>query len=229
MSSRWVPMTMSTVPSARPSTTAVGLGVGLEPRQRLARRPGSCAYRSVNVGQVLLDQQRRRHQHRDLLAVLHRLERRAHRDLGLAVADVAADQPVHRDRLLHVGLDLVDRGELVGRLGVRERVLELALPRGVRAERVPGRGLPRAVQPDQLGRDLPDRLAGPALGLRPVRSRRAGAASGASPPTYRVTWSSWSVGTYSRSPGWPRLVARVLEHQVLAGRARPTVRCTIST
>lgn len=28
---------------------------------------------------------------------------------------------------------------------------------------------------------------------------------GASPPTYFVTWSSWSVGTYSRSPGWPRL------------------------
>src|SRR3712207_8908501 len=57
----------------------------------------------------------------DLLAVLHRLERGPHRDLGLAVADVAADQPVHRDGLLHVPLDLLDRGELVRRLGVRER------------------------------------------------------------------------------------------------------------
>ena len=28
---------------------------------------------------------------------------------------------------------------------------------------------------------------------------------GVSPPTYLVTWSSWSVGTYSRSGGWPRL------------------------
>ena len=86
--------------------------------------------------EVLLHEQRRRHEHRDLLAVLDRLERGAHRDLGLAVADVAADQPVHRDRLLHVGLDLVDRRQLVGRLDERERVLELALPRGVRAEGV---------------------------------------------------------------------------------------------
>ena len=29
--------------------------------------------------------------------------------------------------------------------------------------------------------------------------------AGVSPPTYRVTWSSWSVGTKSRSPGAPRL------------------------
>ena len=118
--------------------------------------------------EVLLREQRRRHEHGHLLAVLHRLERRAHRDLGLAVADVAADHPVHRDRLLHVGLDLVDRGELVGRLDVGEGVLELALPRGVRAERVARRGHPRAVQPDQLGGDLLDRLARPALGLGPV-------------------------------------------------------------
>src|SRR6478609_3873951 len=27
---------------------------------------------------------------------------------------------------------------------------------------------------------------------------------GASPPTYLVTWSSWSLGTYSRSPGAQR-------------------------
>ena len=48
--------------------------------------------------QVLLDEQRGRHEDRDLLAVLDRLERRPDRDLGLAVADVAADEPVHRDR-----------------------------------------------------------------------------------------------------------------------------------
>ena len=70
---------------------------------------------------MLLREQRGGHQHGHLLAVLHRLERRPHRDLGLAVADVAADQPVHRDGLLHVPLDLVDRGELVGRLGATGR------------------------------------------------------------------------------------------------------------
>jgi hypothetical protein len=47
---------------------------------------------------VLLHQQRRRHEDGDLLAVLHGLEGGAHGDLGLAVADVAHDDAVHRDR-----------------------------------------------------------------------------------------------------------------------------------
>ena len=45
----------------------------------------------------------------DLLAVHHRLERGAHRDFGLAVAHVAAQQPVHRRRRLHVLLDVGNR------------------------------------------------------------------------------------------------------------------------
>ena len=60
------------------------------------------------------------------------LERRADRDLGLAVAHVAADQAVHRLVGLHVGLDVRDGGELVGRLLERERRLHLQLPRRVR-------------------------------------------------------------------------------------------------
>jgi hypothetical protein len=47
---------------------------------------------------VLLHEQRRGHEHGHLLAVLHGLERGAYGDLGLAVADVAADDAVHRDR-----------------------------------------------------------------------------------------------------------------------------------
>ena len=120
--------------------------------------------------QVLLGQQRRRDEDRDLLAVLHRLERRPHRDLGLAVADVAGDDAVHRDRLLHVGLDLVDRRGLVRRLGVGERVLHLALPRGVRGERVPGRGLPGGVELHEARGDVADGLARLRLRLRPVRA-----------------------------------------------------------
>ena len=132
---------------------------------------------------VLLRQQRGRHQHGDLLAVLHRLERRPHRDLGLAVADVAADQPVHRDGLLHVPLDLFDRGELVGRLGVREGVLQLALPRGVRAERVALGVLAGGVELDELRGDLADRLAGPGLGLLPVRAAHLVQGRRLAPPT----------------------------------------------
>ena len=127
-----------------PGHDLLGLLVALEARQRgdLDREL------RVALGEgllVLADEQRRRHEDRDLLAVLDRLERRAHRDLGLAVADVAADEPVHRDLLLHVGLDLVDADQLVGRLDVGEGVLELALPRGVRRERVALRGHARAL------------------------------------------------------------------------------------
>ena len=53
---------------------------------------------------MLLGQHRRGHQHGHLLARIDRLERGPHRHFGLAVADVAAEQPVHGPRLLHVVL-----------------------------------------------------------------------------------------------------------------------------
>ena len=52
----------------------------------------------------------------------------AQRHLGLAVADVADDQPVHRPAGLHVGLDLGGGAQLVERLLVGERGLQLLLP-----------------------------------------------------------------------------------------------------
>ncbi len=143
------------------------LGVGLEPRQRGDRDREA----RVPVGErrlVLLDEQRRRDQDRDLLAVLDCLERRTYRDLRLAVADVAAHEPVHRHDLLHVALHLVDADELVGRLDVGERVLQLALPGRVWGERVSDRGLTRRVQLDQLCRDLAYGPAGAGLALVPV-------------------------------------------------------------
>ena len=68
----------------------------------------------------------------DLLAVDHGLERRAHRDFGFSVADVAAEQPIHRRRRLHVARDVGDRALLVGRQLVLEDVGELLLPVRVR-------------------------------------------------------------------------------------------------
>ena len=53
---------------------------------------------------------------------------RADRDLGLAIADVAADQSVHRLALGHVVLDRFDRRELVGRFLVRKSRFELCHP-----------------------------------------------------------------------------------------------------
>ena len=74
----------------------------------------------------------RRREKRDLLAVHHGLERGAHRDLGLAVADVAAEQAIHRRRRFHVARDVGDRGLLIGGQVVLERVGELLLPVRVR-------------------------------------------------------------------------------------------------
>jgi len=73
----------------------------------------------------------RRHEDRHLPAALERLERPAQRHFRLAVTDVADDEAVHRTAGLHVELDLGRGSELVERLLVRERGLELLLPRGV--------------------------------------------------------------------------------------------------
>ena len=100
---------------------------------------GNAAKRWPNVCVVLLGEDGRRDEDRDLLAVLDRLERGAQGDLGLAVADVAEDEPVHRPAGLHVELDLGRGPELVGRLLVREARLHLGLPRACRSRRR-GRG-----------------------------------------------------------------------------------------
>ena len=110
-----VPITRSMVPAARPSSAAFTSFGGAEARQldELHRQVGEAVGEDL---EVLLGEQRRRHQHRDLLAVGERDERRAQRDLGLAEADVAADQPVHRLAARQVLDDRLDRRLLVRRL-----------------------------------------------------------------------------------------------------------------
>jgi hypothetical protein len=137
------------------------------------------------------------------------------RDLGLAVADVAADHAVHRDGLLHVGLDLGDRGELVDGLGESERVLHLGLPRGVRAERIARRRLTFGVERDQFVGDLADRAAGLGLGVDPVAAaepaqRRGLAADVTRQLVQRIHRDVELVGTAAAPAG------RVLEHQIFA-------------
>ena len=70
----------------------------------------------------------------DLFAVAKGFEGGAHGDLGLAEADVAAEEAVHRGEGLHVGFDFVDGRELVAGGGVFEGVFEFALPVGVRGK-----------------------------------------------------------------------------------------------
>ncbi len=150
----------------------LGVGVALESGQRLDH-DGELRVSLAEGLEVLLDQQRRRHQHRHLFAVLHRLERCPHGDFSFAVADITADQPIHRDRLLHVRLHLVDAGHLVRGLHEREGIFQLSLPRSVRAEGVPHGGHPGAIQTNQFTGDLPDVPAGAGLGLLPIRAAEA--------------------------------------------------------
>ena len=105
---------------------------------------------------VLTGQNRRRHEHRNLFAVLDRFECSSNRHLGLAVADVAADQPVHGFARLHVLFDRFDRGELIGCLFERKRFFKLVLPRVVRRVCKALGHLPGFVQFDKFVGDLLD-------------------------------------------------------------------------
>ena len=127
-------------------------------------RPEALAERRVVLGR----EDRRRHEHGDLLAVLDRLERGPQGDLGLAVADVADDEPVHRPAGLHVELDLGDGAELVGRLLVREARLHLGLPGRVGREGVAAGGGPRRVQREELLGQVGDGPLDPLLRPQPL-------------------------------------------------------------
>ena len=128
-----------------------------EVAQPLAERP-----------EVLGREDRRRHQDHHLLGVGERLLGRADRDLGLAVADVSADQPIHRPLRFHVRLDRLDRLELVGGLAERERPLEPELPLAVGGELMAAAGLTLGVEVDQLAGHLASGAASLRLHLRPA-------------------------------------------------------------
>ena len=84
------------------------------------------------------------------------LEGGAHGQLGLAVADVAADEPVHRPGALHVALDLGERRQLVGRFLVGEGSLELGLPVGVGRKGDAWLGLAQGLQLDHVAGQVED-------------------------------------------------------------------------
>jgi len=119
---------------------------------------------------VLLGEDRRGHEHQHLFALRRSLEGGPQRHLRLAVADITADQPVHRPRRLHVGLHQLDRVSLVGRLGEGEALLELPLPVGVRFEGVAAAPPPLGIETQQLPRELLRRPAGACLHRLPARS-----------------------------------------------------------
>ena len=122
---------------------------------------------------MLLREHRGRHEHSHLTTVLNRLEGRAQGHLGLAETDVADEQAVHRPRRLHIGLDVVNRLDLIWRLLVREAALQLELPRGVDGILVALHGRAGAVQLHQLAGQVAHRSAHLGLGANPLAAAQA--------------------------------------------------------
>ncbi len=117
---------------------------------------------------MLLRQDRRRHEIRDLFPVLYGFERRADRDLRLSISHIAADQPVHDARTLHIALGRLDRKQLVARLLKREHLLKLLLPHSVLAEHKPLLLLPDCIQLHKILCDLVDGSLYLRFGLHPL-------------------------------------------------------------
>ena len=176
-------MTMSTLPLLEALEHRLRLLGIAEARQRLdAHRPVGEAV--AEVGEMLLHQQRRRREHRDLLAGLRGDERGAHRDLGLAEADIAADDAVHRAASPARSLSTwrMACGLILGFLE-REGVGEGLVVELVQRQRQALLRLAARVQVEQLRGDVADLLGG-ALARRAhwsVPSLCSGALSGAAP------------------------------------------------
>ena len=123
------------------------------------------------VGKVLvmlLGKQGGRTEHRHLLAAGHGDESGAQRHFGLAEADVAAHQPVHRLAGAHVGHHRVDRGKLVGCFLEAEAVGEGFHVVLFEVERVPlARGALR-VEREQFGSGVAHLLGSALLRLFPL-------------------------------------------------------------
>ncbi len=132
-------------------------GLGPEPGEHVhADGEGRDALRKR--AKMLVRQQRRGHEHRDLHAVLHGLERGPERNLRFAVPHVAAHQPVHGPRPLHVGQDVFDGLLLVRCLLEGEGSLELAVEIVRRGEGRAALGLAGGVDGHKLLRHREDVL-----------------------------------------------------------------------
>ena len=81
--------------------------------------PGKAVGKGLHV---LANEQGRWHDHGDLFTVLNSLERGPNGNFSLSVSHITAEQPVHRNRALHVSFHFIDRRELIRSFGVSERL-----------------------------------------------------------------------------------------------------------
>ena len=188
-----------------------GLGCGGESADPLDPE-GEVAEPLGEGPQVLLGEDRGRRQQDHLLAVGGGLCCRPEGDLRLPVADVAADQSIHRLGGFHVGLDGLDRRYLVRRLAVREGRLECQQPLRVLGEGVPGPRPALGVEVDQLAGHLGGGLPSPRLQVLPLLAAE-GREGRLGKPTRVAGELLELIGR-----GEDAVLPGVLEEQVVAGR-----------
>ncbi len=82
----------------------------------------------------------------DLLPAHDRLERSAHCDFGLSESDIAADEPVHRGRILHIAFHVLYAGELILGLFERKGGFEFELPFRIFGKRIARSRFPFRIQ-----------------------------------------------------------------------------------
>ena len=111
-----------------------------------------------------------RHEHRHLLAVCSGLESGAYGDLGLAEPHVAADQAVHRARILHILFHSGGGCKLIGSILIDKRGFQFMLQVAVGRETEPQLLLACRIQPDKVARNILELALGALFKLVP-RSR----------------------------------------------------------
>ncbi len=118
---------------------------------------------------MLLRQHGGRNQYGDLFAINHGFERGPQRHLGFAIADIPADQPIHRKVALHIGFDFAHSPKLVFRFDIREAGFEFMLPVIIRSKRLPKSLRALRIEFEQFVRLFFDGLLRFGPGANPVR------------------------------------------------------------
>ena len=163
---------------------------------------------------MLLHEQRRGRQHRDLLAGLRGDEGGAHGDLGLAEADVAADDAIHRPLAAQVREHVADRLRLILGLLEREGVGEALVVELVQRQRQSLLRLAARVQVEQFRGHVADLFGGaparprPLVGAELVQRRVLGRGAGVAADQVQLLHRHVDA-----------VAVLVLEHQELPGLA----------
>ena len=160
LSSLWVPTTMSTVPSARPLSVAV-TSLPERKRETSAIFTGHLAKRSTSVWKCCSASSVVGARKATCRPPVTAMKAARKRHLGLAEADVAADQPVHRPRRDHVLDHGMDGGVLVGGFLEAEIVGERLVVLRREAERVAFARGAAGIDVEQFGGGVAHLLARP--------------------------------------------------------------------